>query len=293
MTQEQFVMKGIKNCWEAVVEASYFLKKNGVHEPKTSAHLLLQHLLGLNSTRYYLSLSDPFPNVLKKKWEEVVFRKCAGEPVQYITGQQYFYGLPLTVTSDVLIPRPETELLVEQVIALGDQLWPQGTPHVLDVGTGSGAVAIAIAFLRSGWKVSGIDISLPALQVAKHNAVANEVKVFFEQGDLLSNFMKKKVDIVVSNPPYIPAPDIAHLQTEVKDYEPHLALDGGVDGLALYRRMTKQLEQFVSLPKIVALEVGKGQANEVVSMLEPFAYWREIKVVTDLQGIERHVVATI
>ncbi|WP_026081438.1 HemK/PrmC family methyltransferase, partial [Paenibacillus sp. PAMC 26794] len=170
MTPEQ-------SCREAFVEASSFLEKCGVYEPQNNARLLLEHVLGVYGAAYYMMQPEPFPSEHRSRWEDAVTRKAAGEPAQYIIGSQEFYGLPFEVTPAVLIPRPETELLVEAVLREADRVFPDGAPLAVDIGTGSGAIAVTMASLRPRWQVGAGDLSAAALQVAARNAAANGVQI--------------------------------------------------------------------------------------------------------------------
>ncbi|ASR45550.1 peptide chain release factor N(5)-glutamine methyltransferase [Paenibacillus kribbensis] len=275
---------------EALVEASSFLGGCGVLEPQHNARLLLEHVLGLEGTAFYAALADPFPVSGKEMWEEAIARKAAGEPAQYIIGRQEFYGRPFAVSPSVLIPRPETELLVEAILQHGDRLWPNGAPQALDIGTGSGAIAVTLAAERPRWRVAAGDISAAALKMAASNAAANGAAVEFREGDLLTPFAGAAVDILVSNPPYIPAADIAGLQPEVRDHEPRMALDGGPDGLGPYRAMLEQLGLLQAPPRLIGFELGMGQARDVAALLEQAGHWKTILIVPDLAGIERHVL---
>lgn len=291
MTQAKFVMTPEQSCREAFVEASSFLEKCGVTEPHNNARLLLEHVLGLEGAAYYMKLPEPFPGELRSRWETAVTRKAAGEPAQYIIGSQEFYGLPFEVTPAVLIPRPETELLVEAVLRAADRVFAAGDAvRAVDVGTGSGAIAVTMAAQRPRWQVAAGDISAAALQVAARNAAANGVRIDFREGDLLAPFAGERLDILVSNPPYIPAEDIAGLQPEVRDHEPRTALDGGPDGLAPYRIMLRQLALLPAPPQVIGFELGQGQALDIAAMLEAAGHWPEIVIVPDLAGIERHVL---
>lgn len=285
-----YVLSGAVNISEARREASSFLAARGVHEPDSNAELLLRHVLGLEGAAYLAALRDPFPAERRDAWEAVIRRKAAGEPAQYIIGEQDFYGLTFKVTPSVLIPRPETELLVERIVQIGDSLWPGGAPLAADIGTGSGAIAAALAHLRPSWRVSASDISREALDVAAANVRRLGLDVAFKQGNLLEPFTGEPLDIVVSNPPYIPADTIAHLQPEVRDYEPRGALDGGPDGLAPYRVMMAQLPLLPRPPCLIGFELGMGQAGDVAELLRQAGCWREIVTVTDLAGIDRHVI---
>ncbi|MFD1139345.1 peptide chain release factor N(5)-glutamine methyltransferase [Paenibacillus urinalis] len=275
---------------EAFLKASSFLEDCGVLEPQNNARLLLEYVLGLEGAAYYMALPDAFPEEQIPAFEEAVNRKGQGEPAQYIIGRQEFYGLPFKVSPAVLIPRPETELLVEAVMLHGDRLWPGGTPLAADIGTGSGAIAVTLAVKRTGWHVEASDISPEALAVAAQNAAANGAAVQFREGDLLAPFAGERVDILVSNPPYIPADDIAGLQREVREHEPRTALDGGPDGLGPYRTMMAQLALLAAPPRLIGFELGQGQAEDVAELLRVAGHWDEIIVVPDLAGIDRHVM---
>ncbi|CAM4220534.1 peptide chain release factor N(5)-glutamine methyltransferase [Paenibacillus phoenicis] len=287
---EGYRMSGAMTIWEARKEASSFLAAAGVREPGSNAELLLRHVLGLTGAAYLAALRDPFPADKRDAWEAVIRRKAAGEPAQYIIGEQEFYGLTFRVNPAVLIPRPETELLVERIALEGDALWPGGAPYAADIGTGSGAIAAALAHLRPAWRVAASDISPDALTVAQDNVRRLGLAVTFKQGDLLEPFAGEPLDIVVSNPPYIPAEDIPHLQPEVRDYEPRGALDGGPDGLAPYRTMMAQLALLPRPPRLIGFELGQGQAADVAALLRAAGHWDEIVTVPDLAGIDRHVL---
>lgn len=304
----------------AFAEASSFLTDRGVMEPQRNAQILLEHVLGLSSTAYYMALPEPFPEAAIAAWEDAVTRKAAGEPAQYIIGEQEFYGLLFTVTPAVLIPRPETELLVEAVLQQVERLWPgratqaapqpmraanlaaqHAAPHTsaattpaplvaADIGTGSGAIAVTLATEAPGLRVYASDISPAALQVAERNAARHAAAVSFREGNLLAPFAGMALDILVSNPPYIPADIIAGLQPEVRDFEPRLALDGGEDGLAPYRIMLEQIDLLLAPPRIIGFELGMGQAPDIAEMLRQSGHWNEIIIVPDLAGIERHVI---
>lgn len=290
MNGNGYVLSGDLNISEARREASSFLAACGVAEPESNAELLLRHVLGLEGAAYLSALRDPFPLERKAEWEKVIRRKAAGEPAQYIVGEQDFYGLTFKVTPAVLIPRPETELLVEAIVQAADRLWPGGAPQAADIGTGSGAIAAALAHLRPSWRISASDISPEALAVAQENVRRLGLDVAFKQGNLLEPFAGEPLDIVVSNPPYIPADTIAHLQPEVRDHEPRGALDGGPDGLAPYRTMMAQLPLLPRPPRLIGFELGMGQAGEVAELLRQAGCWSEIVTIPDLAGIDRHVL---
>lgn len=281
---------------EACLQASSFLKAKGTgQDPGRVAMLLLEHVTGWSRTELLNRWDERFPNELREAWQQALDRKAAGEPVQYITGEQEFYGRAFKVTPDVLIPRPETELLVERIARLGGKLWPVGAPLAADIGTGSGAIAVTLSLLQPAWRLVATDISQAALAVAAENAarLGAAGRIRFLCGDLLAPLAEHGIaaDILVSNPPYIPSGEVAGLQPEVRDYEPAQALDGGEDGLVFYRRMLDGLSSLPKPPRLIGFETGIGQAGTVAALIRDLPYGYETEVVKDLAGIERHVVA--
>jgi release factor glutamine methyltransferase len=307
--------------------AAEWLSGQGVDEARNDAELFLMHVMGLDKAALLFRWNEPFPADRAEQWISMIVRRGAGEPLQYIMGEGWFYGRSFRVSPAVLIPRPETELLVEAVLEAADRLWggsepttfsagqaggsaghvsgsKNAVPTVVDVGTGSGAIAVTLAALRPGWRVTASDLSPDALEVARGNASRHGVadRLAFAQGDLLAPFIDAgrggtaidggaAIDVLVSNPPYIPAADLSGLQREVRDYEPHLALDGGTDGLAPYRVMLEQLPLLPAMPRIVAFELGMGQPEIVAAWMREMEIWDDISIVTDLNGIKRHIVA--
>lgn len=292
MERNKFALTPERSIREAFLEASSFLDGVGVLEPQRNAQLLLEHVLGLTGTAYYVALGDGFPEDRRSDFEDVINRKADGVPAQYIIGEQEFYGRSFEVTPAVLIPRPETELLVEAVLKYGNQLAPQTGERLtaVDIGTGSGAIAVTLALEAKGLRMLASDISPQALDVARRNASRLGADVEFRQGNLLEPFAGLAPDMIVSNPPYIPASDIEELQPEVRDHEPRTALDGGPDGLYPYRVMMDQLPLLATPPRLIAFELGMGQAQDVADMLRAAGHWDEIVTIPDLAGIDRHVL---
>jgi release factor glutamine methyltransferase len=217
----------------------------------------------------------------------MVERRATGEPIQYITGEAEFYGLPFLVTPDVLITRPETEHLVEKVIALAHQF---RKPRIVDIGTGSGAIAIALASHLPHAAITAIDLSTSALAIAQKNAKHNGVAIRFLQGELLDPVAGEEFEIIVSNPPYVPTTDRDSLSVEVRDHEPALALFAGADGLDIYRRLIPQAFTGLVPGGYLALEIGYGQSQSIEALLAASGF-KQIEFVPDLQSIPRVAVA--
>ena len=215
----------------------------------------------------------------------LIERRTSGEPLQYITGETEFYSLPIAVSRDVLIPRPETELLVEKAVELGRR-FPR--PRVLDVGTGSGAIAIALAHELPEAIVTATEISQAALELARSNAQRNQVAghIRFLHGDLLGPVAGEAFELVVSNPPYVPERDRNSLSAEVRDFEPARALFAGEDGLAIYRRLIPAAIGALVSGGFVVLEIGYGQQQDLAALLAESGF-AGIDFVPDLQGIPR------
>lgn len=213
----------------------------------------------------------------------LVERRLAGEPIQYILGKTEFYGLPFQLTRDVLIPRPETEHLVEKVLDLAGR-FPQ--PRIVDIGAGSGAISVALAHKLPQAIVTALDISPAALAIAEGNAKLNAVSIRLLCGDLLAPVAAERFEIVVSNPPYVPAVDRDSLAVEVREYEPGLALFAGDDGLDIYRRLIPEAFAVLVPGGFIALEIGFGQSPAIAELLAASGF-QQIEFVPDLQSIPR------
>ena len=322
----------------------------GPHPPRArlDAEALLLHLTGKNRAWLLTHAADPFGGCTATQYAALLQRRLRGEPIQYITGQCEFYGLPLRVTRDVLIPRPETEHLVETAIhllmgapGLAPETWEsknQGAPKfisdlgqrktsgapsmasaagerhgwesneprpaagapgldsetwagsILDIGTGSGAIAIALAHHLPEARVTAIDLSASALSLAEENARHNAVTIRFLQGDLLAPVAGETFDLIVSNPPYVADADLSTLDPEVRDFEPHTALFAGPEGLAIYRRLIPAAFAALVPGGWLLLEIGYGQAESVPALCAAAGLHR-ITTTPDLQGIPRVVAA--
>jgi release factor glutamine methyltransferase len=222
------------------------------------------------------------------RYYALIERRMAGEPIQYITGETEFYGLPFKVTRDVLIPRPETEHLVEKVLSLAANF---DKPRIVDVGTGSGAIAVALAHELVAARITAIDISSAALSIARGNAELNGVaeRIRFLEGDLLAPAAGEEFEIVVSNPPYVAESDRESLAVEVRDYEPAVALFAG-RGLEIYRRLIPGARELLAPGGYLALEIGYGQDSAIARLLAEVGF-EVIEFIGDLQGIPRVATA--
>lgn len=241
------------------------LAGRGILEAETDAWILFSHVTGLSRAEYYLhSREDVLPEWQEAYWEKIEMRKRR-MPVQQITGEQEFMGLPFSVNENVLIPRQDTEILVEALLPM------VAGKRVLDLCTGSGCVIISLAVLGKPEYCIGTDISRKALQVAEHNNRQLNGGVSFIESDLFDQ-VRGTFDLIVSNPPYIPPAVISGLEKEVREYEPRIALDGGEDGLDFYRRIVAEAGDFLSPGGVLAFEVGHDQGREVEHSMEKAGY---------------------
>ncbi len=276
--------------------ATTTLKDHQIENPRLNAELLLAHSLNLGREGLYVRLHGELKEE-KGAFERLIQRRISGEPLQYIVGQQEFWSINFKVDPRVLIPRPETELLVEQSLRILSEKTFEQNPSVLEIGTGSGAIAIALAKEVRHIFLVATDISRDALLLAKENAKSAGVqdRIQFVAGDLLGAFQISKktgsFDLILSNPPYIVRSDIGSLAKEVKDHEPVIALDGGKDGLEFYRRFVSQVPSSLREGGWLLLEVGQGQSERVAERIQESGAFLEPQVLPDLAGIERVVKA--
>ena len=266
--------------------AAAFLATRGVESARLEAEVLLADALGSDPGRLYLErvVSEP----VRLRFAELLDRRGRREPLQHLRGRQEFFSRDFVVDPCVLIPRPETERLIE--IVLG-RLRPIQRPRILDVGTGSGVIAVTLALELPGAQVFATEVSAAALEVAKENARRLGVgeRIEFRSGDLVAPFAGERFDLVVSNPPYVPTGEIAGLSPEVRDHEPRVALDGGADGLELYRRLAACVDEVLVERGWLAVEIGFGQGDAVRRMFSQSGS-TAVEVERDLAGIERVVV---
>lgn len=267
-----------------------FLAAKGVESPLLDAQVLLAHALGCERIQLYVRSEEVADDAARAKFRAMVQRRVAGAPVAHLVGRKEFFKLNFEVTPDVLIPRPATETLV---LAALDRLQGSRSPRVLDVGTGSGCIAVCVASRQKGAAVVAVDVSEAALVVARRNAAANAVadRIDFRQGDVFAPVAGETFDAVLSNPPYIPSADIAGLAADVRDYEPHLALNGGSDGYALIDRVLAGASSHLAPGGWLMIEVGIGQTDGTINRLSEIGGFVQEASLKDGDGIPRVVVA--
>lgn len=269
-----------------------FLTESGVETAELDARLLTGQVTGMDDTALIMCENDPLPAAQFGRLEELARKRAAGVPVSRLMHRREFFSLSFQLSKDTLDPRPDSEVLVAQILK---QAGNYQNPKLLDLGTGSGCLLIACLAHCSDATGLGIDISRGALRQARINAALNGVceRAAFRQGDWLDGLDRLKggrqgFDLILSNPPYIPHADIAGLAREVKDHDPWRALDGGSDGLDIYRRIIPEMKPVLNKGGFAAVEVGEGQAETVAGIFSKSGY-RQISVVPDLSGVARVV----
>jgi release factor glutamine methyltransferase len=267
----------------ALRQASRRLEQAGIDAPRLTAEVLLAAVLGRPRAYLYAHPEETLPPDAAARYETMLAQRLAGMPTQYITGQQEFYGRVFRVTPEVLIPRPETEHVVEAALEFARE-----ARTIVDVGCGSGAIAVTLS-LETGRLVWGTDISPAALAVAAENVRALGARVELVACDLLAAFASSSLDLVVSNPPYIAETDAPQLPREVREYEPPRALLAGPDGLEIYRRLIAEAHRTLRGGGRLVVELGYGQLAPVRAMLEEG--WDEVRVWPDLAGRPRVLAA--
>ena len=263
----------------ALLQGQQLLEKAEVSAPRLNAEVLLAHAVGCERTWLFTHSSEELREVWWIHYGRYLHERMQGKPTQHITGVQEFYGREFRVTPDVLIPRPETEHVIEAAL-------PLHASRIVDIGTGSGAIAITLA-LETGAFVVGTDISVAALVIAAANGSQLHAKVGWLACDLASG-LRGGFDLVLSNPPYIAGRDKSALQREVRDYEPEVALYGGDDGLEVYRRLVPEAERLLAPRGWLVMEIGHDLGDAVGAML---GAWRNVEIRNDLAGLPRVILA--
>jgi release factor glutamine methyltransferase len=277
------------NCISDLLrEASQILRDAGVPEARREAGSLLSHVIGKDRTFLISHAEDCVGNENLARFQKAVMRRAGGEPLQYITAVQDFYGRAFRVTPDVLIPRPETELLVEAALEIISR---ESAPLICDVGTGSGCIAVTLLCERTDARAVAVDVSEAALAIAADNARRHGVsdRITFKISDCFDAVDSVPFDLVVSNPPYVSANPLAGLQREVRDHEPLVALSPGGDGLGVIRRLLGDAPAFLKNNGYLMMEIGFDQGERVQQLIDD-KQWRLHEMRPDLQGIPRIVL---
>ncbi len=281
---------------ELLAVASEYLCQKGIESPRLAAEALLAHVLGMKRIGLYLDFDRPLLAAEVSQFRELIRRRVAREPLQYITGRQEFWSLDFEVGPHVLIPRPETELLVEYGIRQCKAMISSNLQqvNVLDLCTGCGAVAVSIAKEIAVARLWAIDISPDAISVAKRNAqkhgVMNRIK--FLEGDLFEPIQDKNIHfhLIVSNPPYVAQEDYDELPPEVKDFEPRISLDGGPGGMVVIKRILQEAPEFLTSMGVVMIEMDPGQIKKAMDLASSLPGFEGSEVVKDYSGRERVIV---
>lgn len=270
---------------ELLREGKKVLEKNNIEEASIISRILLEYVLKIDRNKLVINKDEEIENNKENEYMGYIKEVVAGKPVQYITNKQEFMGLSFFVDENVLIPQPDTEILVEEAIKYANQI--KENVEILDMCTGSGCIGVALAKHVKNAKVTLVDISTKALEVAKKNAKENEVKekVNFIQSDMFEN-IKDKFDVIVSNPPYIKTKVINELDLQVQN-EPHLALDGGEDGLKFYEILINEAPKYLKENGKIFLEIGYDQKKEVEELARNSKLYKKIENVKDLANNDR------
>lgn len=277
------------NIAEELKVAAEILQSGKIAEPRRQAASLLAFALHKDKTFLVAHSEYRLSAVEEKRFRELIRRRAEREPFQYITGYQEFYGLDFLVTPDVLIPRPETEIIVENAIGILSAI---DAPRFCEIGVGSGCISVSILHALRAASATGSDISEKALEVARTNAERHKVlqRLELKISDVFANLQTEKFDLIVSNPPYIADTDIGDLQPEVRDFEPRAALTDGENGLTIIEKIIAAAPRFLNRKGFLLMEIGFNQAAATRSMFAP-PIWEKVEILPDLQGIGRTVKA--
>lgn len=279
------------NISENLKKATEILSESGIAEARREANSLLAFVLNKDRTFLIAHSEYELSDEEISRFQDVLQRRKQREPFQYIVGKQEFYGLDFFVTKDVLIPRPETELIVESAIEI---LQNKENSRFLEIGVGSGCISVSILYQNRTATATSLDISENALQIALRNAETHEVsaRLKLKISDIFAELEEEKFDLIVSNPPYIPSEDFNDLQLEVRDFEPQIALTDGKNGLSIVEKIIKDAPKFLKAEGFLLIEIGIDQSNAVREMFSTKS-WHHIEFINDLQGIPRMLKARL
>lgn len=272
-----------------------------IASPLLDVQLLLCHVLEVDKVFLYCHMNDTIDLRKAEEFNKLLEKRYKGCPLQYIINKQEFMGLDFYVDENVLIPRPDTEILVEKILEImkGENFIKKRSINIADIGSGSGAIGLSLAKYETRCKVHSVDISENALKITASNSESLEVKqrVKLYKGDMLSPLLNKELeksfDIIVSNPPYIPSDDIDSLQIEVSKYEPRLALDGGLDGLEYYRQIINTSPKLLAKNGVLAFEIGWNQGEDLKKLLKETGEYKDVEIIKDLANLDRVVIAVL
>lgn len=272
--------------WEMLAKGRKALEEAKVFEYESDAFILFEYVTGLDRGGLLLKKEEEVPEAVCRRYLECVNDRCSGRPVQHITGHAPFFGLDFLVNENVLIPRFDTEVLVETVM---ENLPRKPKLEILDMCTGSGCIAVSIERALSDkgidGRVTGSDVSGAALDIARQNADRNGAKVDFVLSDVFEN-IEGSFDVIISNPPYIRSAEVLKLEPVVRDYEPKLALDGTSDGLFFYRKITGDSVRYIKDKGLLFYEIGYDQGEDVMKIMSEAGY-KDIEILKDLAGLDR------
>lgn len=289
-----FILNGMKQnskqltVLEAVQLSTGYLEEKGIESPRLNAELLLANILNCKRLDLYLMFERPLSEEEIQTYREYIARRGKFEPLQYILGEVEFYGLKLKVSKDVLVPRQETELLVEEAIKLSSD---NNVKSIIDIGSGSGNIAISLAKSLNGVKVTSIDMSSTAIKVAEANAEFNVVndKIEFIVSGIEEYQTNQQFDLIVSNPPYVSERDYSSLQKEILEYEPLESVTDKSDGYKFYRLISERSQDLLKSGGFLLFEMAAGQSEKIKSILERNNF-SDIKIVKDYQNIDRVII---
>lgn len=280
---------------QALHRAEELLRAEGIEDSWLEAEVLLRYALGLDRHALFARLHEPIAPDQEAAYQALLERRLAREPTAYILGRREFYGLELECTPAALVPRPETELLVEEALRIAESgVKEQETWEIVDVGTGNGAIAVALAVNLPSARITAIDVSAEALALARHNATRHGVaeRISFVQGDLLSPLIAP-VDLIVADLPYVRSGDWEALPPEIRNHEPRQALDGGPEGTAVLERLLRQAPSYLRLPGWLLAEIGDDQAARLGEVAAASFPGGRIEIKRDLAGLDRLLLVRV